>query len=49
MGEKLSILKCKWNHIYYKSFCSGISKPSDQKKNSAMIQMHNEKTMLKKI
>jgi hypothetical protein len=51
MGEKLLILKCKRNHICYKSLSSGILKArtSDPKKLNIMIQIQNEKKIFKKI
>ncbi len=48
MGEKLSMLKCEPNHIHHKGFLL-VFWSLMTKKINVMIQMHDEKTMLKKV
>ncbi len=48
-GIMVLMLKCEQDCIHYKGILYGISKPTDKKPFIVMIQMHDEKTMLKKI
>jgi hypothetical protein len=47
MGEKLSMLKCELNHVHHNGFIL-VFWSLMTKKINVMIQMHDEKTMLKK-